>query len=179
MSIIDHNVKGLNKAIFFNTHLLNNNNNNGNGNYSSGVSEFAFTNDSTTQTLFISRLNIKIQDNGKFNLNEYGNIGTTLTNGINIYYTGSTGTDRKNIIGTTYPIQKNADYFNYTTDINVQSSEISDSLITIGLNFQKNRANIKLGVTDKIVIELNDDLSNLTEHTFQISGFYYNNSDLI
>ena len=121
MSIIDHNVKGLNKAIFFNTHLLNNNNNNGNGNYSSGVSEFAFTNDSTTQTLFISQLNIKIQDDGKFNLNEYGNIGTTLVNGINIYYTGSTGTDRKNIIGLTYPIQKNGDYFNYTTDINVQS----------------------------------------------------------
>ena len=179
MSVIDHCVKNLNKATFFNNHLLLNNNNNVNGNYSSGITEFIYTNTSTTETLFIGNLNIKIQDDGVFNLSEYASIGTTLSNGINIYYTSENGTERKDIIGTTFPIQKNSDYFNYTTDINIQDLNSGTSLISINLNFQKNRSNIKLGITDKIAIELNDDFSNLNEHTFQINGFTYPSSDII
>ena len=179
MSIQDHCITGLNKATFFNSSLLLNNNHNANGDYSSGITEFIYTNTSTTETLFIGSLNIKLQDDGAFNFAEYANIGTTLPNGINIFYTGATGTVRNNIIGTTFPIQKNSDYFNYTTEINVQDLNTGSSLISIDLNFQKNRSNIKLGITDKISVELNDDFTNLTEQTFQITGFTYPNSAII
>ena len=179
MSIIDHNVRGLNKATFFNASLLLGTTNNANSDFSGGVTEFIYTNTDSSNTLFIGSLNIKIHDDGAFNLSEYGSIGSSLTNGINIYYTGATGTNRIDIIGTTFPIQKNSDYFNHTTDINIQDLGTGDSLISIDLNFQKNRSNIKLGITDKIAIELNDDLSSLTEHTFQVSGFTYPNSDII
>ena len=179
MSVIDHCIKGLNKTTFFNTSLLLDGSNNANGNYSSGVTEFIYTNTSTTETLFIGSLNIKIQDSGVLGLSEYASLGTTLSNGINIYYTGSTGNVRNNIVGTTFPINKNSDYFNYTTDVNIQDLGTGDSLISVDFNFQKNRSNIKLGITDKIAVELNDDLSNITEHTFQITGFTYPNSDII
>ncbi len=179
MSIIDTNVKGLNKATFFNTSLLLGTTNNANNDYSGGVTEFIYTNTDANNTLFIGSLNIKIQDDGAFNLSEYANSGSSLTNGVNIYYTSATGTVRNDIIGTTFPIKKNSDYFNYTTEINIQDLGTGDSLIGIDLNFQKNRSNIKLGITDKIAIELNDDLSNLAEHTFQITGFTYPNTDII
>ena len=179
MSVIDTNVRGLNKATFFNSSLLLGTTNNANSDFSGGTTEFIYTNTDASNTLFIGSLNIKIQDDGSLNLSEYGSIGSSLTNGISIYYTGSTGTVRKNIIGTTFPIQKNSDYFNHTTEVNVQDLGTGDSLISIDLNFQKNRSNIKLGVTDRIAVELSDDLSNLTEHTFQITGFTYPNSDII
>jgi hypothetical protein len=179
MSIIDFNVRGLNKATFFNSHLTLNDTNNANNDYSGGVTEFNYTNTDADNKLFVSSLNIKILDDGTFNLSEYGSLGTTAINGINIYYTSVNGTVRNNIIGTTFNINANSDYFNYTTDITIEDLGTGDSLIGVDLNFQKNRAPIKLGVTDKIVVELNDDFSNLTQHTFQISGFTYPESDII
>ena len=174
MSIIDTNVRGLNKATFFTTFLTLDGNNNMTSDYSGGVTEFSYVNTDPDNTLFIGDLVINIKDNGPFNMGEYAAIGTTLTNGINIYYTDTNGANRNNIIGTTYNIQKNADYLNYTTDVNVYND-----VITVNLNFQKNHSNIKLGVTDKIAIELNDDLTNITEQTVSISGFKYSTSDLL
>lgn len=179
MSIIDKNVKSLNKATFFTSFLTLDNSNNANGNYSSGVTEFSYTNIDPDNTLFISDFVFNIKDDGPFTLTEYGNLGTTLINGINIFYTDTNGTNRNNIIGTTYNVKKNSDYLNYTTDFNLLNNDTGESVMTINLNFQKNHSNIRLGVTDRIAVELNDDLSNLSEHTFSISGFTYANSDLI
>ena len=155
------------------------NSNNATGDYSSGTTEFIYTNTDADNTLFVSSLNLKILDNGSFNLSEYGSLGTTAINGINIYYTDTNGTIRNNIIGTTFNINSNADYFNYTTDISVEDLGTGDSIIAVDLNFQKNRAPIKLGVTDKIAVELQDDFSGLIQHTFQISGFTYPSADII
>lgn len=179
MSVIDHNVRALNKATFFTSPLLLNNDNNAIADYSSGVTEFSYTNLSSTEKIFIGDLVIKIQDDGPFNLNNYGNIGTTASNGLNIYYTSATGATKNYIVGTTYPVQKNSDYFNYTTDINLINNDTGASLMNINLNFQKNHSNVQLGTGDKIAVELNDDFTNLTEHTFSITGFIYQNSDLL
>jgi hypothetical protein len=75
MSIIDHCVKGLNKSTFFNTPLLIGTTNNANSDFSGGVTEFIYTNTDASNTLFIGSLNIKIQDDGAFNLAEYANSG--------------------------------------------------------------------------------------------------------
>jgi len=179
MSVIDTNVRNLNKATFFTSFLTLDGNNNANNDYSGGVTEFSYTNTDSNNTLFIGDLVLNIKDDGPFTMTEYGNIGTTLVNGLNIYYTDTNGTVRNNIIGTTYNINKNSDYLNYTTDFNLLNNDTGESVLTVNLNFQKNHSNIRLGITDKISVELNDDLSNLSEHTFSISGFTYANSDLI
>ena len=179
MSVIDFNVRALNKATFFNNILKLDGDNNAIGDYSGGVTEFSYTNTSSAEKIFLGDLVIKIQDDGAFQMDEYGNIGTTLVNGLNIYYTSSTGAVRNDIVGTTYPVQKNSDYFNYTTDINLINNDTGASIMNINLNFQKNHSNVQLGTMDKIAVEVNDDFTNLTEHTFSISGFTYQNSDLI
>jgi hypothetical protein len=174
MSVIDTNVRNLNKANFFTSFLTLDGDNNSAKNYISGITEFSYVNTDPDNTLFIGDLVINVKDDGPFNMGEYAAIGTTLSNGINIYYTDTNGTNRNNILGPTYNIKKNSDFLNYTTDVN-----IFEDVITVNLNFQKNHSNIRLGVTDKIAIELNDDLTNLTEQTVSITGFTYANSDLI
>lgn len=179
MSIIDTNVRNLNKTKYFNSFLTLNNNNDSSNDYSGGVTEFKYTNTDSSNTLFISELVINIKDDGTFNMDNYGNIGNSLINGINIYYTDTNGSNRNDIIGTTFNIKKNSDYFNYTSDIILLNNNTGESVFTVNLNFQKNYSNIKLELNDKIAIELNDDLTNITEQTFSITGFKYSNSDLI
>ena len=179
MSILDHNVRGVNRATFFNSFLTLDGSNQATGNYSSGVTEFSYTNASTTETLFIGNLVINILDDGALSMDEYASIGTTLTNGMNIYYTSVSGATRNNIVGTTYNIHSNSDFLDYTTDVVLIDNNTGVASFSVNLNFQKNRSNIKLGQADKIVVEVNDDLTSLTSHTFQINGFHYDNANLI
>ena len=48
MSVIDTNVRGLNKATFFNSSLLLGTTNNANSDFSGGVTEFIYTNTDST-----------------------------------------------------------------------------------------------------------------------------------
>lgn len=179
MSIIDTNVLSLNKATFFTSFLTLDNDNDSSNNYSSGVTEFSYTHTDPDSTLFISDLVINVRDDGPFNLEQYGGSQNELINGINIYYTSSNGSIRNNIVGTTFNIKKNADFYNYTTDIKLLNNNTSESIFTTNLNFQKNYSNIRLGVTDKISFELNDDFSDISEQTVSINGFSYPNSNLL
>jgi len=179
MSIIDHNVRGVNRATFFNSFLTLDGSKDATADYSSGVTEFSFTNTDPDNTLFIGNLVINILDGGPLSMDEYGSIGTTLANGLNIFYTDTNGTVRNDIIGTTFSIHKNSDFLDYTTSVVLIDNNTGSSSFTIDLNFQKNRSNIKLGITDKIVVELNDDFTSLSSQTFQLNGFTYANSNLI
>ena len=179
MSIIDHNVRSVNRATFFNSFLTLDSSKDATGDYSGGVTEFSYTNTDADNTLFIGNLVINISDDSALSMDEYGSIGTTLSNGLNVYYTGSTGTVRNDIIGTSFSIHKNADFLDYTTDVVLIDNNTGSSSFTVNLNFQKNRSNIILGVTDKIVVELNDDFTSLSGQTFQLNGFTYANANLI
>ena len=108
MSIIDHNVRGVNRATFFNSFLTLDSSKDATGDYSSGVTEFSYTNTDADNTLFIGNLVINIVDEGPLSMDEYGSIGATLANGLNVYYTGSTGTVRNDIVGTDFSIHKNS-----------------------------------------------------------------------
>ena len=178
-SIIDTNVRGLNNIRFFNSFLTLDNSNDATGDYSLGVTEFSYTNTSTTQTAFVGDLIINILDDGTWNMSQFGSIGTTLANGINIYHTSVTGSVRNNIVGTTYPIRKNADFLSYTTDVKLFNPGTGDTSFTVNLNFQKNRSNIILRKEDKIVVEVNDNFTDLTQQTFQINGFLAENANLL
>ena len=163
-----------NQKVYFNEFLTLDNSNNINNDYSLGVTEFSYTNESVTDTLFVSNLVIMIKDDGTFNLDNYASIGTTLINGMNIYYTGSTGTVKNYIVGTTYPIQKNADWNNYTNDIKLTDLGTGDSIYTITLDFRNNGSYVILRENDRLAIEVNDDLSSINEHKIQLNGFLYN-----
>jgi len=167
-----------NRKIYSNNFLTLDGSNNANGNYSGGVTSFSYTNVSSTNTLFVSNLTISIVDDGVFNLSEYGSIGNALTNGINVYYESTGGTVRENIIGITYNVKSNADWNNYTSDIVSTELLNGENVYTITLDFRNNGSYIILRENDTFNIEFNDDLTNLTSHTYQINGFLYPNSFL-
>jgi len=143
-----------------------------------GVTEFTYTNSSSTETLFVSNLVVSIQDDAPFNLNEYGGIGTTLPNGMNIFYTTDSGATKNYIVGTTYNINKNGDYNNYTNDIVLTDLGTGDAIYTITLDFRNNGSFIILSQNEFFGIEVQDDMSLLNGHRAQINGFTYANSEL-
>jgi hypothetical protein len=167
-----------NKKTYFNEFLTLDNSIDMTADYSGGVTEFTYTNSSSTETLFVSNLVISIQDDAPFNLNEYGGIGTTLPNGMNIFYTTNSGATKNYIVGTTYNINKNADYNNYTNDVVLTDLGTGDAIYTITLDFRNNGSFIILSQNEFFGIEVQDDMSSINGHRSQINGFTYANSEL-
>ena len=167
-----------NRKVYSNNFLSLGGSNNIIGDYSGGVTSFSYTNVSSTNTLFVSNIVISINDDGIFNLSEYGSIGNSLLNGINLYYESTGGTVRENIIGTTYNIKSNGDWNNYTSDIVSTELLNGSNSYTITLDFRNNGSYIILRENDTFNVEVNDDFTNLISHTFQINGFLYPNSFL-
>jgi hypothetical protein len=166
-----------NKKTYFNQFLTLNNSNEITGNYG-GVTEFIYTNNSSTQTLFISNLVVSIQDESPFNLSEYGSIGSALTNGINVFYTTDSGATKNFIVGTTFNVKSNGDWNNFTNDIKLTDLGTGDSILTLTLNFRNNGAYIILPQNERFGIEVQDDFSLVNSHKAQINGFLYANSEL-
>ncbi len=177
MSIIDTNVKSLAKTIYFDDFLKLGTNINANGDYSGNIVDFIYTNHSTTETLFIGQLNIKIV-NSSITFNDYVGIGSVLANGIKIYYTTNSGLN-KNYIINAYPIIKTTDYYNYATETKIIDNNTGNIIFNVNLDFQRNYSNIKLGENETFGVELNDDFRLLTEQTFTIIGFTYPSADLL
>ena len=166
-----------NRKTYFNTFLTLNNSNEVTGNYV-GVTEFSYTNNSSVDTLFISNIIVSIQDDSPFNLNDYGGIGSSLINGINLYYTTNSGSTKNYIIGTTFNIKKNSDYNNYTNDINILDLGTGDTVFTANINFRNNGSFIILPQNEKFSIEVNDNFTLINSQKVQITGFLYPNSFL-
>ena len=161
-----------NNKTYFNQFLTLGTTNQINGNYI-GTTEFSFTNTSSTQTLFISNLILSIQDGSPFNLNNYASIGSPLTNGINVYYTTNSGATRINVIGTTFNILSNSDLNSYTNDIEITDLGTGDAVYTANINFRNNGSFIILPQNEKFSLEVQDNLSSISSHKAQISGFLY------
>jgi len=178
MSVVDYRPRIANKGTYVREFLSLDSSNEIIGDYSGGVTEFSYTNVSSTQTLFINNILVKVLDEGQFLLSDYGSIGAELTNGINIYYTTDSGATKNYIVGTTNNIKNNSDFFNYTNDINLKNSSVGDSIIGVNFNFFKNYTAIKLTQDESIVIEVNDDFSNITSQVSQITGYLYDNTEL-
>jgi hypothetical protein len=167
-----------NKKTYFNSFLTLGGTNLITGDYSGGVTEFIYTNASSTQTLFVSNIVVSIKDDGPFNLSQFGGLGTTASNGINIYYTGTSGAVRNNIIGTTYNINSNADFYNYTNDIKITDLSSGDTIQNVTLDFRNNGSYVILREADKISFEINDDFTSINDMKVQVNGFLYDNSEL-
>lgn len=177
MSIVDNNIKSLDKTVFFDDFLASGGNINANDDYSGALTEFSYTNPSATDTLFIGQLNIKIVTQS-VTLTDYVGIGDELVNGIRLYYTTDSGAT-KNYIIDAHPILKSSDYYNYSSNVSIVNNNTGVSVFNVSLNFQRNYSNVKLGENEIIAVELNDDFTRLTEQTFSIIGFLYPTSDLL
>ena len=167
-----------NKKTYFNEFLSLDGSIDVTGDYSSGVTTFTYTNTSSTETVFVSNMVVTIQDDSPFNLAQYAGLGTTLVNGINVFYLGTSGTVRNDIIGTTFNVQKNSDWNNYTNDITLTDPGTGDGIYNVTLDFRNNGSYIILRQGDVFSFEVQDDMTSINNQRVQINGFTYANSEL-
>lgn len=155
----------MNLREYFNSFLKDGTNIQAMGDYSNDKTEFVLTNE-TKKYMFVSNMIIIVEENGSFKYNRYGN-NIILKSGIKAYYTKNG--EKHYIFGNEIPIKTNKDFLYYNCNIERKDFDSAHKFQKISFKFSDN---IVLGRDDKIVIELNDDFSNLEGHTFLIDGFY-------
>jgi hypothetical protein len=102
---------------------------------------------------------------------DYGSLGSALTNGILIWREDADGTKVHDIVGSANPIKENADWTSYTHDVEVQNwDNTTNEAMSVRWDFAAAGAPIVLQPGEKIIVRVNDDLSNLIEHSFCFQG---------
>lgn len=162
---MNFNSTKLHKREYFTSFLKDKTNIQAIGDYSENKTEFILQNE-THKYMFISNMKIVIEERGGFKFNKYGN-DITLKNGIKAYYTKN---DKKHyIFGHERLIKTNKDFLFHNCKVERKDFDSRNKFQTITFNFADN---IILDNDDKIVIELNDNLTKLEDHTFLVDGFY-------
>lgn len=158
------------KKTYFQTFLKNDkDNNDAIGDYSMETEYFSYKNVSSKK-LLISKLTILIEDNAKLRSIFYG-ADTTLTNGLQIYYTNKD--DKEYIVGDVEPIYTNKDWLKYQCNIEQTSFSDRQKFLKITFNFRKDDdCFIILNKNEEFTIELNDNFNKIDSQTFNINGFF-------
>lgn len=102
---------------------------------------------------------------------DYGSIGSALSNGITIWREDADGSKVHDIVASTAPIQVNADWSVYSHDVEVQNwTNATDEAMSARWDFSAAGVPIVLLPGEKIVVYIQDDLSDLTTHKFAFQG---------
>lgn len=124
------------------------------------------------QIFVIHRMIVSIGDTAGMLADEYGNLGSALTNGINLkrYQDGVEKQDYMDGV----PIKTNSSWGALCYDVDLKTWGAGPELLVVRWTFSKSGSPITLrgGKLDSLSIEVNDDLSGLTDHRFMMQGTY-------
>lgn len=121
-------------------------------------------------TVDIERLIIYVKDFGTFDADLYGN-GAVLTNGIDVKVVRSGGAEEDLLDGL--PVKTNAEWMALAHDFIYNNIGTGDNVATVRWTFGKSGVPLRLEAGDRFVVTINDDLTVLTGHRFQIQGVAY------
>lgn len=122
----------------------------------------------------ISRLIISLEDSGTMANDEYGNLGSALTNGLVIYYINDNGTQYN--LTNSQPIKTNADFAKFSYDSRVINWGGNQNTIDTRWSFDKGGTILQLNgsINESLAIKLNDNFIGLQGHTFLFQGHVFN-----
>jgi hypothetical protein len=117
----------------------------------------------------IERMIVTIRDTGSMDSGGYGN-GSALTNGLRLVKENKDGEVYDYTGGQT--IKTNAQWAGYCYDLSLLQFGLGDEFINIRWTFAKSGAPITLdsATDDQLSLIVNDNLSALTGHTFNMQG---------
>ncbi|MEW8120070.1 MAG: hypothetical protein AB2792_23160 [Candidatus Thiodiazotropha sp.] len=141
---------------------------NANGDYSSSVTEFYIT-PSGNDPYNVSRVIIGVEDTSGFQAQEYGNLGSALTNGIEVKCIDEH--DRVfNDLTAGIPIKTNAQWAAACFDAELKTWGAGDELLGVRWTFAKAGVPVLLKPGERLSFLLNDDLTGIVAHTFFAQG---------
>lgn len=119
----------------------------------------------------ISRMIIMVEDTSGMTPVEYGNIGSALTNGIQLRCHDGTTTICDFTNGD--PITRNGDWAGRCYDANLLTWGASNEILAIRWTFTESGQFIRLDgdANEELQIVLDDDMTDLINHTFYINGY--------
>ena len=137
------------------------------GDYSGGQN-FYFTCPETATSVDIYRMIVYVEDSGNFSSAGYGNL-SALTNGIQIRQEKEGETiDMTN----SQEVKTNAEWSKFCYDVTYISFGSGNNALSIRWTFRNSGSPVKLDPGEKFIVYLEDNLTGLVQHTFQIQGQY-------
>jgi len=140
------------------------------GDYSVTPTDF-YIQPASGEIYIIHRLIAIIRDTSGAAARDYGNITDGLTNGI-LVRTYRDGV-MENDLTDNLPIRSNGEWARVCFDVELKTWSTGDEILTVRWTFNNSGNPITLngGKKEKLVLTLNDDLTGLIQHTFQIQGY--------
>jgi len=140
---------------------------NANGNYSGGATKFLIAPPATDRYFVLHRVLITIEDAQGFDAGDYGAIAGGLTNGVLVnWIKDGTTHDLTNGI----PIKTNAGWGIQCYDISFQDFGAGNNFLLVRWTFARRGQPLGLALGDSLEFVLEDDLTGLVAHYFQVQG---------
>jgi len=152
---------------------------NGNG---TGVSNAAVDHSSAVQQYYIApdpgevfhiaRMIVSIEDTSGMTAQEYGNLGSALTNGVEIKKMKGASLPLIDL-SAGVPIQTNAQWGALCYDVDLKTWGVGDELLVVRWTFDKSGGSLRLDSAngERLSVFLNDDFSGLITHRFMVQGY--------
>jgi len=143
-------------------------NKNANGNYATPTR--FYIQPAAGEIFRIQRMIIHVYDSGGGTIQEYGNIGSALANGV-IVQTARNGVQTKDFTDG-LPVKYNADWSRMCYDADFKNQGAGNDALTVRWTFSKSGAPIRLvgSLLDSLDVVLEDDLTGLLGHYFMVQG---------
>lgn len=144
------------------------------GDYSSTADEMYLT-PPAGYTYFVHRIIVSARDTNGMAAEEYGNLGSALSNGIELKHVrGLSGNVVVNNITDDVPILTNAGWAErcYDADIKTWGNGVETLVVRWTFTNAGKPIQLKGNSHDRLVVYLNDNFSGLLSHRFLVEGFY-------
>ncbi len=140
------------------------------GDYSGAAEEF-FIAPAAQEIYCITRLIVSLSDAGSFDADKYGN-NIDITNGILLHVANASSTLYP-LIQVNHPVTTNAGWAHYCHDFTSHSFGSGQNHGTVRWTFAKSGQMVVLdgGLSEKLVVTLEDDFSDLVSHHFLVQGY--------
>lgn len=145
-----------------------------NGNYAGAPAQFYIA-PPAGKVFHIERILVCLEDTNGFSASEYGNTGGPLTNGATL---------QKRVGATTvaidftsgYPVKTNTGWASFCYDTDLKTWGGGNELLVVRWTFGRTGGSLRLdgdavGGPDRLTVILNDDLTGLVGHMFQVQGY--------
>ncbi len=116
----------------------------------------------------VARMIVVIADGPSFAADKYGNLAA-LTNGIELKLYNADGTERLDLTGG-FPIKQNGQWNCFCFDTRLDDYGAVVHFLSVRWSFDKSGLPLLLNAGDHLDVEMNDDLTGLITHTFNMQG---------
>lgn len=121
----------------------------------------------------LHRMIVHVSDNGTFKADQYGAKGVALANGVDVQLRNTI--DDSIIVDYTngLPIKANAEWSRLCYDVMVYDfGTPANTAMAVRWTFTKSGEPMKLTADEYLAVTINDDLTDLIQHYFNVQGFW-------